>query len=123
MESYGKELIVDLKNCDISKFDRANLKKFFKELCNLIGMKRARLYFWDYDGDKQAKNEAPAHLAGTTAVQFIQTSDIRIHTLDKLGTIYLNIFSCAEFDSLIAVKFVRDFFQGTITKSKTESRG
>jgi len=123
MDSYGKELILDLKDCDISKFDRPNLKKFFKELCKLIGMKRSRCYFWDYEGDEEAKNEAPAHLAGTTAVQFIRTSDIRIHTLDKLRTIYLNVFSCAEFDTVIAETFIKNFFNGVVTKSKVESRG
>lgn len=121
--SYGQELILDLKDCDVSKFNRSNLKLFFKELCRLIGMTRARCYFWDYEGDEKAKRDAPAHLAGTTAIQFITTSDIRIHTLDKLGAIYLNIFSCGEFDTKLAKRFTIAFFSGVEQSSQVINRG
>ena len=121
--AYGKELILDLEQCDVSKFTRESLREFFKRLCKLIGMKRSRLYFWDYEGDDKGRQEAPAHLAGITAVQFIQTSDIRIHTLDKLGTIYVNIFSCGELDTDLATKFTSDFFSGVVKSSQVVNRG
>ena len=110
--SYGKELILDIHNCN-TPFSRTIIKQFMKALCNLINMERADLHFWDYD-DEAEKEAAPPHLAGTSAVQFITTSNITIHTLDKLKAVYLNIFTCAELNSNKVAQFCSSFWQGEI---------
>ena len=122
-EGYGEELILDIEDCNIKMFTRRKLRVFFVALCKEIGTKRANLYFWDYDGDQRARREAQPHLAGISAVQFIETSDIRIHTLDKLKTVYLNIFSCKEFDVIAAKDFAIKFFGGLETNSLVITRG
>jgi len=111
MRGYGKELIIDLKECDASLFNRSHIEEYFKQICDLIQMKRAKFYFWDYEGDDEAKVEALDHLCGTSAVQFIETSNITIHALDRLREAYINIFSCKEFDEGLAAKFTADFFK------------
>ena len=110
MKNFGTELIIDLYECDVGLFNRDDLTRYLVEVCDLIGMKRADLHFWDYEGDDAAREAAPAHLAGISAVQFIETSNITIHTLDKLRTIYVNIFSCAEFNHDEAFRFTKAFF-------------
>lgn len=107
---YGKELILDLHGCDPSLFTRSAIKAFLKSLCDLIEMERCDLHFWDYE-DAKEKEGAPPHLAGTSVVQFIKTSNITIHTLDKLCAVYLNIFSCKEFDPQKVVMFAYSFFK------------
>lgn len=110
MKSYGKELILDLYGCDPTTFNRDSIEKWLDGLCELIDMDQEDLHFWDYEEDPEGKAEAPDHLLGTTAVQFITTSDIRIHALDKLKECYINIFSCKDFDVVDAWNFTSKWF-------------
>ncbi len=111
MNKYGTELILDLHGCDVSLFNRDDLTRYLVKLCDLIHMKRADIHFWDYEGDDEAKEAAPERLCGTSVVQFIETSNITIHTLDKLQTVFINIFSCSEFDHDEAYIFTLKFFK------------
>lgn len=113
--SYGKELIIDLHKCRRS-FDRKTVGRFMVEVCDLLEMERADLHYWDYETDEE-KAEAPDHLAGTSAVQFITTSNITVHTLDKLGTVYLNIFTCGELKKEAVEIFCREFWKGKVAQS------
>ena len=81
MESYGKELILDLHDCDPKTFTRESIKEYCERLCDLIGMEKCDFHFWDYEGDPEGYEKAPDHLKGTSAIQFITTSDVRVHAL------------------------------------------
>ncbi len=122
MKSYGKELILDLHGCDASTFNRESIREFFKELCTLIDMERGKLYWWDDYGVPQEEQETEPHMKGTSAVQFIRTSTITIHTLDLMNNVYLNIFSCKDFDSNIAKEFSEEWFRGKIANSHVIER-
>jgi len=124
--SFGKEVILDLYECDIRKFNREDIEKYLKLLCDLIDMEREALHYWDYEDTDmtQADIDAlPDHLVGTSAVQFIKTSNVTIHTLDRLGAVLLNIFSCKDFDEHTAIGFSEWFFKGKIENSLTIIRG
>ena len=112
MGSYGKELIIDLHDCDAAKFTRKSIKLFFQELCELIDMEACDLHFWDDVGVPEELKQTEAHTKGTSAIQFILTSNITIHTLDLLGNVYLNIFSCKDFDADKATEFSCLWFDG-----------
>lgn len=114
---YGVHLIIDLHNCNSAMFNRKGIKRFMIGLCDAIGMERAVLHFWDYKYFPLAKHRAPAHLKGTSAVQFITTSTITIHTLDALKKVYLDIFSCRDFQEKAVVNYCRRWFSGTVAKS------
>lgn len=118
-KNYGKELILDLHNCNAKKFKRITIRKFFQGLCSLIDMKRCELFWWDDYGLPPNERQTEPHLKGTSAVQFIMTSNITIHTLDLLGNVYLNIFSCKDFDVKQAAKFSRKFFEGKVVCATT----
>ncbi len=122
MDCYGKELIIDLHNCDIARFTRKSIRNYFKKICNLIDMKREKLCWWDDLYTPEEEKETESHLVGTSAVQFIKTSNIVIHTLDILKVVYINIFSCKDFDADIAVEFSREWFRGRIMNKKTIRR-
>ena len=122
MNTYGKELIIDLHNCDSSTFNRKNLKKYFKELCELIEMNRAKLTWWDDYKVPIEERQTEPHLKGTSAVQFIMTSNITIHTLDLLDTVYINLFSCKDFDSENVKLFSAQWFKGNIVSSHVINR-
>jgi len=118
-KNYGKELILDLHSCNAKKFTRRALKRFFKDLCSLIDMERCELFWWDDYGLPAEEQQTEPHLKGTSAIQFIMTSNITIHTLDLMGNVYLNIFSCKDFDTKKATDFSRKFFEGRVANAKT----
>ncbi len=109
---YGRELILDLYKCEKScRFNREDIEEFLIKLCDLVDMEREDLHFWDYTEVRQ--DQIPydqPHLVGTSAVQFISTSDIVIHTLDMLDECYINLFTCKPFDELKAVNFIVEYF-------------
>ena len=110
LPAYGKELILDLHNCDTCRFTRHGIEQFCSELCELIDMERCDLYFWDDLGVPNEDQQTDPKTKGTSAVQFILTSTIVIHTLDLMKAVYVNIFSCKEFDTDEAAKFTASWF-------------
>lgn len=114
---YGKELILDIHNCDPSTFTRKSIKKYFEEVCTLIDMERCKLCWWDDYGVPAQEQETEPHLKGTTAIQFISTSNITIHTLDLMKNVYLNIFSCKDFDQDVVKNISEKWFKGKIVNS------
>ena len=107
---YGVELILDMHGCDPKTFTRDSIKAYFEELCELIDMQREDLHFWDDVGRPTEERQTSPHTQGTSAVQFILTSSIVIHTLDQLEAVYINIFSCKEFDPNLTENFSKKWF-------------
>ena len=115
---YGYELILDLHGCDASKFIRQSIEEYMVTICEAIGMEREDLHFWDYDGVPEEERPTEAHLLGTSAVQFISTSNIVIHTLELLKAAYINVFSCKKYDTEVAEKITKEWFGATDCKSR-----
>jgi len=133
LETYGKELILDLHNCDPSKFNRADLKKYYRAVMKIANVEAGDLVFWDYHGfwrnvwwslfnRKELKKNAPSHVRGTTAVQFILTSSITLHAIDDHKSLYLNFFSCDNFNAHTIANYTRDYFKGEIVAQSTLRR-
>jgi S-adenosylmethionine/arginine decarboxylase-like enzyme len=121
-KDYGKELILDLHNCNSEKFTRKMIKEYFIEMCDLIDMQRCKLCWWDDFGLPENKKQTEPHLKGTSAVQFIMTSNITIHTLDIMERVYLNIFSCKDFDAKVVKAFTQKWFGGRVVNCKVITR-
>ncbi len=119
---YGTELIMDLHDCDSTLFNRDDLTRFFEELCDLIDMEACDLHFWDDVGRAPEDCQTEPHTKGTSAIQFILTSNITIHALDLLGKVFVNIFSCKGFDHAEAERFCADFFKGRVAKRLSTER-
>ena len=117
MKPYGYELILDLHGCDSGTFNRDSIEEFFKKLCKQIKMTRCDLYFWDDGGVKPEEQQISPHTKGTSAVQFILTSTIVIHTLDLMGAVYINIFTCKKFDEKLAETFTKEWFHASEIQS------
>ncbi len=113
MKNYGKELILDLHECGFERVTKKYLTKFLKELVEKIDMEACKLTFWEYDNEDEYNN-APPHLKGISAVQFISTSNITIHALDDLKRVYLNIFSCKDFNVILAMDYCEKYFGGKV---------
>ena len=103
MSAYGQEMILDLHRCERTE----PTEEFFERLCKLIGMEREDLHFWGPAEGGDAENEL---LSGVSAVQFIRTSSVVIHGLDIMGTVYVNLFSCAPFDVFETSIWIKEWF-------------
>lgn len=110
MKPYGYELILDLHGCDVSMFNRSSLDQYFEKLCKAIDMQKCERYWWDDVGLPEEKKQTSPHTKGTSAVQFILTSTIVVHTLDLLKAVYINIFSCKPFDEKVAEELTKKIF-------------
>lgn len=122
MVCYGKELILDLHSCDSSLFTRKSIRDYFEQLCELIDMEPEDLHFWDDYGIPKGMRQTDSKTKGTSAIQFILTSNITIHTLDILRAVYINIFSCKEFDVQKATDFTVLFFRAKHYTSRVLER-
>ena len=116
MKDYGKELILDIHKCNPDIFCRKDIRSYFKAVCDLIDMEPCKLTWWDDLHTPPEECETEPHLVGTSAVQFIRTSNITIHTLDIMENAHLNIFTCKDFVPRRAAQFTADWFRGTIVQ-------
>jgi S-adenosylmethionine decarboxylase len=114
---YGLELVLDLHHCDRTTFNRSSIEAFFTDLCRLIEMERCDVHFFDELTSDPIVRVLNEKTKGTSAVCFILTSSIVVHALDLLESVYVNIFSCKDFDTTVAGEFARDWFRGTIVHS------
>ncbi len=105
---FGKELILDLHDCDISTFTKTSIANWFGAICKATKMKPIRQEWWEEYG-----HEEP-HLNGITAVQFISTSSITIHSSVDLAQAHINIFTCKDFDPEVAREITVDWFKGKV---------
>jgi S-adenosylmethionine/arginine decarboxylase-like enzyme len=122
-QDYGQELIIDIHEADPTTFTRQSISHFMHMLCNdVLHMEMEDLHFWDYEDEPKLKAKQPPHLKGISAVQFIKTSNITIHTLDDLRKVFVNIFSCKQFNPAEAEAFTATYFAGKVARSATVVR-
>ncbi len=122
MDDYGKELIIDLHYCNPFLLNRKFIRNYFKEVCVLINMERCDLHWWDDLHTPEEEKQTEPHLIGTTAVQFIKTSNITVHALDILQKVFINVFSCKNFDDEVVVQFSEGWFDGVAVNKQVVRR-
>ena len=114
MNEYGMELILDLHNCDKKLFTRKVIDSFFSAVCKRTDMQKCERFWWDDLETPENEKQINPKTKGTSAVQFILTSNITIHTLDELGNVYINFFSCKPFESDTVRALALNYFGGNV---------
>ncbi len=118
---YGKELILDLSDCDPTIFTRGNLSLYFEKAAEIADMELAlEPYFWD---EKNGGETDEPYLKGVSAFHFIETSNIVIHTLTMLKCAFINFFSCKDFNEQQLIDFTVKFFKSKTISHKIIIRG
>jgi len=110
---YGKELILDLYDCD-PKIIRSKKKilEYSDKLCDLIKVKK----YGKPICERFALNDP--HTAGYSLVQLIETSSISGHFSELWNQAFIDIFSCKLFDEKIATNFTKKFFKAKKIKNR-----
>ena len=103
---WGRQLILDCLACDREAVRAADaIREFCEDLVESIGM----VAF----GEPMLEHFA-THLpeaAGYSLVQLIETSAVIGHFCDESGDAYLDIFSCKDFDPVVAIRVVQRHFR------------
>jgi len=105
LKPWGWSLSVDLKSCNSDLIrDAEAIKNFVVELCNLIEMKRyGECHVINFGEDPD--------VAGFSMFQLIETSNISAHFVNKTNAIYLDVFSCKEYDPQMVAQFAEIYFE------------
>jgi len=100
---WGWSTSVDLKGCSEKIKNKADLKDYCYQVCNLIDMKRFGLC--------QVYHFGTDNKAGYSLLQLIETSNITGHFCDQDMAGYIDIFSCKPYDERVMAEFTKDFFK------------
>lgn len=116
MEHWGKHLIIDARGCNIDRVtDSEYITHFTKELVKQIEM----VPF----GEPQVVHFADGtDLAGWTMIQLIETSCITGHFCDINGDLYLDVFSCKDFEEQRVTNLLQHMFSPDEIKSQVVMR-
>lgn len=115
---FGQELILDLYECDPKTISSAaKIKKFVIQLCDeVIHMKRYGDALIPHFGHANPKT------SGFSLVQLIETSSVTAHFAEYDNSVYLNIFSCADYNSEKTKIFCQKYFGAKRVKAKLLKR-
>lgn len=103
MSYWGYHLMLDCSACDeyaIRDYD--TVYNFAKELVKNIDMIAY--------GEPQIVHFGSGNKEGFTLVQLIETSNICAHFCNGDRTLYLDVFSCKEFDQKKVIETVKKYF-------------
>jgi S-adenosylmethionine/arginine decarboxylase-like enzyme len=105
LEVWGVSTCIDLYECDLSLMqDEGAIRRFVHELCDLIRMRR-------YGETLVVRFGDDPRVTGFSVTQLIETSLISAHLADNSRAIYLDVFSCAPYDSNETAVFAARFFK------------
>jgi S-adenosylmethionine/arginine decarboxylase-like enzyme len=103
---WGKHLIIDMAAGDRERVQSAtHISRFVETLIETIGMKAYGAPVLEHFA------EHVPEAAGYSLVQLIETSAITGHFCDRSGDAYIDILSCKDFQSELAVEVVRAAFR------------
>ena len=108
----GQLTIINLKECDKNLVrDRVALGKFGKEMCKIIDM-------IPY-GEPIINRFGKGKLKGYSMIQLIETSNITVHLDEFENKVFIDIFSCKNFNPVKAKNFAKMYFKAKKSKCKT----
>ena len=103
-KSWGKHLVLDAASCTPASIRcPANIHRFTQVLVKKIDMVAY--------GPPQIVMFGSGNKKGYTLVQLIETSNICAHFVEETNDMYLDVFSCKDFDPHIVVGIVAEYFK------------
>lgn len=109
---WGKSVAINISGCQHSSLvSVASIQTYIRKVIELISMKA--------HGECIIERFGEGSLEGISAMQFIETSSITVHCDEVGDRVFIDIFSCKDFDSALAVRFSKKYFGGTKVTSRT----
>lgn len=104
LRGFGKSLLVNLAGCDPEILDSPD------DLITFVGLLAERIDMTTY-GDPQVAQFGEGDLFGRTVTQLITTSHFALHANPSDLTLFLDVFSCKNFDEDAATALAVSFFR------------
>lgn len=105
LRPWGFHAIMDCSDCDLAAIqDENNIKAWIADLLVKIDMQPIGGPIITKTGEGQPDKE------GYTAIQIIVTSSIVAHFIDRDRHIYIDVFSCKEFNPYVVEDTIRTAF-------------
>jgi S-adenosylmethionine/arginine decarboxylase-like enzyme len=103
LRTWGKHLILDAADCSPKMIgSEVVVANFARSLVKRIDM----VPF----GNPQVVMFGSGSKKGYTLVQLIETSNITAHFVEENNSMYLDVFSCKDFDPQVVEEAVKEFF-------------
>jgi S-adenosylmethionine/arginine decarboxylase-like enzyme len=119
-EFYGTSLLLSFHDVPANVFKNEFIKPFLEALVDSINMTKGPYFEW---GSDKNENDNPHPKAeGISAVQFLEESAVVGHFLDEIEKVYLDIFSCKEFDTYEAIIFCQKKLGGKLVQHQVITR-
>jgi S-adenosylmethionine/arginine decarboxylase-like enzyme len=115
LRTWGKHLMIDAARASPPTIrNPAIIHDFNKSLVKRIDMVAY--------GQPQIVRFGSGNKAGYTLVQLIETSNICAHFVEENNSMYLDVFSCKDFDPLVVKETVEEFFEARNIKMRVLTR-
>ena len=111
VKHYGKHVILTASGCNAALLEKDQIADFCRDMVKRIDMVPFGEPFVERFGEGDE--------VGISAVQLIQTSAITIHTNDEARDMYLDVFSCKDFEAEIVLACVKDWFAPSGIENQT----
>ena len=112
LRTWGKHLIIDAANAAPHTIrNPAIIHDFNAALVRRIDMVAY--------GPAQIVRFGSGNKQGYTLVQLIETSNICAHFVEENNSMYLDVFSCKDFDPSVVEEAVKEYFDAQVFKSTT----
>ena len=119
MSEFGLHVTIDASGCDKRKLASVTLVyDILNKLPDKIGMTKMTLPYVVKWLDKFAEGTE-----GVSGFVMIAESHISIHTFPDQDYVFMDIFSCREFDAEMAVKHLTEAFEARKYQKNTLKRG
>jgi len=110
--TWGKHLILDAAGCSPKMIGcPIVIGNFAKDLVKRIDMVAY--------GNPHIVMFGTGNKKGYTLVQLIETSNICAHFVEENNSMYLDVFSCKDFDPQVVEEAVKEYFDAQVFKSTT----
>ena len=111
LRTWGKHLILDAAGCSPKMIGcPIVIGNFTRDLVRRIDMVAY--------GDPQIVMFGTGNKKGYTLIQLIETSNIAAHFVEENNSMYLDVFSCKDFDPSIVKETVVEYFDAQKLSSR-----
>lgn len=108
---WGKSLAINLFDCEHSLLtNKDSIAMFISKVLLVIDMKA--------HGQCYVERFGQGSLEGISAMQFIETSSITVHCDEIKNRVFIDIFSCKNFDARNASQFAVEYFHAARVQTK-----
>ena len=118
MAEFGKHITIDASGCNQKKLtDQHLIYELLNKFPEHLGMMKMTLPYIVEWMDKGAK------IPGISGFVMIAESHISVHTFPEKDYVFIDVFSCVNFDVKKAIKLLVDFFEAKKNTTNVVTRG